>query len=155
LNLELEAKITDLQTEIASEKDKALRAVAEMENFKKRKEKEMTQFCQYANEKIVTELLPVLDSFDRACEHAVTKEKSQKDMLHGFQLIQKQFHQALGKIGVKPIEAIGTQFNPEIHQAVLQEENKDFASNTVIREMQKGYELNSRVIRPSMVVVAK
>jgi molecular chaperone GrpE len=146
----LEEKLKISETELAQEKDKALRAYAEMENFKRRKEQELAQFRQYAQEKSVTELLPILDSFDRACAHLGEGEHA-----NGFILIQKQFHSVMEKWGVVPIEALNQTFDPNLHQAVMEEEVEGVASGIVTKEMQKGYKLHERVIRPSMVTVSK
>ncbi|MGE4170409.1 MAG: nucleotide exchange factor GrpE [Candidatus Margulisiibacteriota bacterium] len=147
----LEAEITGLKEQVAIEKDKALRAAAELENFKRRKENEVEQFKKFALERFVLELLPVLDSFDRAAS-ANTDEQNLKE---GFELIQKQFQAVLEKLGVSPFEAVGTPFDPNLHQAVLQEANKEVEAGTVVKEFQKGYKLQDRVIRAAMVVVAE
>ena len=143
-----------LKEAIQAEKDKALRAHAELENFRKRKEAELESYKKYAQEKLILALLPVLDSFDRACEHAQSQPQAQ-DILDGFMLIQKQFHAVIEKSGVVAIEALNQAFDPHQHQAVMEEEVENVASGTVIKEMQKGYSLHQKVIRPSMVVVAK
>jgi len=149
----LETQINSVDERVNQEKDKALRAMAELENFKRRKVQEVDQFKRFAKEQTVLDLLPVLDSFDRACEHA-NSEQSEEDQ-NGFLLIQKQFHQVLEKWGVSPVPALGQPFDPHRHQAVMEEEQSDTVAGTVIREMQKGYTLNEKVIRPSMVVVSK
>ncbi len=145
----------ELQQQLDQEKEKSLRAFAELENFKRRKEQEVDQFKKYAHEKVVLELLPVLDSFDRACEHLPQDDESLKKQLEGFLLIQKQFHSVLDKAGVKAIQTEGQEFNPNLHQAVLEEEAESIQTGYIIREFQKGYQLHEKVIRPSMVVVAK
>ncbi len=145
---EQQQPVSELETALQVAQDKMLRAHAELENYKKRKEQELDNFRKFAVEKYVLELLPVLDSFDRACEH---------DVPEGFLLIQKQFHSVLEKLGVKPIELelSKTAFDPHLHQAVLQEENNEVDAHTVLKEMQKGYMLHDRMLRPSMVVVSK
>jgi molecular chaperone GrpE len=152
----LKAKIKLMETELVEEKDKRIRSYAELENFKKRKEQEKVEFCKYANEKFIMEFMPVLDSFDRAVEHYEKehKGKAQKDQ-DGFLLIQKQFHNILVKMGVNKIEAIGKQFDPNLHQAIFQEAKKDVEENTILKEVQAGYKLHEKVIRPTMVVVSK
>ncbi len=146
--------IQSLQEEVQAQKDKALRAHAELENFRKRKDQELDTFKKYAHEKMVLELLPVLDSFDRACEHAQAQNQAQ-EMMEGFLLIQKQFHTVLEKCGVVPIEALQKPFDPNHHQAVLEEDVPDVEAGVVTKEMQKGYTLHQKVIRPSMVAVSK
>ncbi len=136
--------------------DRALRAQAELENFKKRKQQEVDSFRKYAAESVISAFLPVLDSFDMACEHAKeTKSEEAKEIINGFTLIQKQFHGALDKIGVTPINALNEAFDPQIHQAVAQEEVEGVKPEVVIKEMQKGYKLHDRILRPSMVVVSQ
>lgn len=151
----MEARLKPLEEQATAEKDKALRALAELENFKRRKEQEVDQFKKYAQERFVLELLPVLDSFDRACEHSGSADSGAQDQVNGFLLIQKQFHQALEKWGVVAVDALGQPFDPNLHQAVMEEEVTDTATGTVTKEMQKGYKLHDRVIRPAMVAVAK
>lgn len=156
-------RVTQLETanklinqENDSQKQTALRALAELENFKKRKQQEVDTFKKFAAENVILELLPVLDSFDLACEHANTSaDKATRDVVNGFELIQKQFHSALEKVGVTAIEALNQPFNPEYHQAIAQEESKGVDADIIIKEMQRGYRLHDRVIRPSMVVVSK
>ncbi|MFC1771560.1 nucleotide exchange factor GrpE [Candidatus Margulisiibacteriota bacterium] len=158
-----EEEANKLNEMLAQEKEKALRSLAELENFKKRKLNELEAFKKFANDTFILELLPVLDSFDRACEHTTEEQikshskkcKQKESMLDGFILIQKQFHNVLEKFGVKPIEAIGKPFDANLHQAVMQEEDKKAPSHTVLREIQKGYMLHDRLLRPSMVIVSK
>ena len=141
----------ELIEQLKEEKDKALRAYAELENYKKRKDQETITFKKYVAEGVVSTLLPVLDSFDRACEHANHDDET----VQGFILIQKQFHDALEKCHVTQIEALNQPFDPNCHEAVMQEESDKVESQMVIKELQKGYKLHDRVIRPAMVVVAK
>ena len=153
----LQSKISTHEEVIKSEKEKALRAYAELENFKKRKEQEKEDFCRFSNEKFIRELLPVLDSFDYAVDHAQNEQsnESQNKLLEGFVLIQKQFHAFLEKIGVSSFESVNTKFDPNFHQAVLQEEKEGFEAGLVLKEMQRGYKYNERILRPAMVVVSK
>jgi len=159
LQLDVEKLRNELkQTEVhvKGADDKVLRAMAELENFKRRKEQEKEAFVKFANEKFVLELLPTMDSFDLAVtqiQQALPKEL--QSTLEGFLLIQKQLHTLLEKMGVKRIVSMDKTFDPTVHQAVSQEEVKGKASNVVVREMQAGYTLHERVIRPAMVVVSK
>lgn len=154
---ELEMRLKEKEEHLKHEKEKVLRALADSENFKKRKEQEKEEFCKFANERLIKELLPVLDSFDYAVDHALKNEEQiDKDkIIEGFMLIQKQLHCFLEKMGVTAIQSLNCLFDPNVHQAVLQEENKEIPVNTVVKEMQKGYQLNSRIIRPAMVIVSK
>lgn len=154
---ELEKHVSELEASVKDEKDKALRAFAELENFKRRNQQEVDTFKKYAAEKVVLEFLPILDSFSLACHHAQAQSESQGDssVIDGFVLIQKQFEQALERLNVKPIVAIDTPFNPNLHQAISQEKVEGKDSDIVVKEMQKGYTLHDRVIRPSLVVVSE
>ena len=162
LNQELEKQ----KTSMAEFKDKALRAMAETENFKRRKEQELESFKKYASERVVIEILPVLDSLERAVEHDkvgdsndVESKQSEDAKIdqnaQGVALIYKQFNNALEKVGVKPIESLNQQFDPNYHQAVMQEDAEGVEPNVVIKEMQKGYLLHDKLIRPAVVVVSK
>lgn len=151
----LEVEKVALAQAAESEKDKALRTLAELENFKRRKQQEVDGFKRYAIEQTVLELLPVLDSFDRACDHAKETSDEADDIVGGFFMIQKQFHNVLDKLGVIAIETIDQPFDPNIHQAISQEEMEGKSPDIVIKEMQKGYKLQDKVIRPAMVVVSK
>ncbi len=152
---ELEQRVTALEEEVKQALDAKLRACAEMENFKKRKEQEKNDFCRFANEEILKELLPIIDSFEYAISHAKATDKHEEEIVQGFVLIQKQLQNLLAKTGVKEIEALNKIFDPNIHQAVQQEETEGVEVNTVVKELQKGYLLNDRVLRPSMVIVSK
>lgn len=152
--------IISAQTEVvAQEKDRTLRTLAEFENFKRRKEQETEDFKKYSNEKMVTELLIILDSFDRAVDHArqITEcdQKSFEEMTNGFFLIQKQFHSVLEKFGLLKIEALNQTFDPNLHQAVSQKSVEGVESSIVVHEYQPGYKLHDRLIRPAMVVVSE
>lgn len=131
-------------------KDLYLRTLADFDNFKKQMAKQTELFAQFANENIIKELLPVLDNFGHAQEAA----KDNKEILEGLSLIKKQLEAVLKKHGAEEIEALGKQFDPNFHEAMLREES-DEQENTVITEMRKGYTLKGRVIRPSMVVVSQ
>jgi len=130
--------------------DKYLRLLADYQNLKRRTEQEKGDIYAFANEKIVKDMLDVIDNFDRALS-TETQDSSYKA---GMELIFKQFMGALEKAGVKEIEALGKEFDPNFHNAVLIEDNTDFKSGEVSCVMQKGYTLNGRVVRPSMVKVA-
>lgn len=133
-----------------SMKDKYLRLMADFQNYKRRVEKEREDTRAYANEKIVTDLLTVLDNFDRAMQHEETD-----GFKEGMQMILDQFNTVLQHAGVAEIEAAGTEFDPNVHNAVMMEETDEVESNYVSAVLQKGYTLNGKVVRPSMVKVAK
>lgn len=131
---------------------KYMRLMADFQNQKKRFDKEKADIHQYANEKIVKNLLEVLDNFERALD--ATKD-ADPNLHEGMELIFKQLMAALEKAGVAEIKALGEEFDPNFHNAVMMEETDEYESNKVSEVMQKGYTLNSRVIRPSMVKVAQ
>ena len=135
-----------------SESEKYLRLLAEFQNFKKRAAKEKTDIHAYANEKLMADLLPVLDNFERALE---TKTEEVESYASGVELIFTQMKTALENHGLKEVEALGADFDPNKHSAVMTEESDEYESGKVSKVLQKGYELNGRVIRPAMVAVTK
>jgi molecular chaperone GrpE len=137
-------------TETAEMKDRYLRTLADFENFRKRSEREKSDFFKYALAGLLKELLPVLDNFDRALDHAEQGDDFHKGVL----LIYKQLYDALKKHGLRPIDEAGVLFDPKIHEAVIQEENPSVPSNTVVAILQKGYFIHDRLLRPAMVKVA-
>lgn len=141
---------TQINTELEETKNKLLRALADFDNFKKRAATDREQFAQFANQALLTDLLPVLDGFGRAIEAA----KGSEEIVKGLALIKKQFEDTLTKHGVKEVEALGKTYDPHVHEAILQKEH-DGPAGIVIEEMQKGYTLNGRLIRPAMVIVSK
>jgi len=136
-------------------KDQSLRSLAELENVKRRKEQEKVDAIKFANERLMLDLLPILDAFDLAMGQGdVTNNPDVSAVVDGFSMIKKQLEQFLEKSGVVRIEAIDQPFDPNLHQGISQESHPDKDENTVVKEMQPGYRLNDRVIRPSMVVVS-
>lgn len=132
------------------ESTRYMRLMADFQNYKKRVEKEKSDIYSYANEKIATELLAVLDNFERALGH----ESEDKGFKEGMEMIFKQLFDVLEKSGLQEIPALGEEFDPNVHNAVMTEDTDEYESNKVSGVMQKGYTLNGKVIRPSMVKVA-
>ncbi len=128
-----------------------LRLAADFQNYKKRVEKEKGDIYAYANEKLVVELLDVIDNFERALGHSGENES----FAEGMSMIFKQFKGVLEKSGVEEMNAIGEQFDPNFHHAVLTENSAEYESGKVTQVLQKGYLLNKKVIRPAMVKVAE
>ena len=126
-----------------------LRLMADFQNYKKRVEKEKKDLYAYANENIMSDLLTVMDNFERALEH-----DADENFKEGIEMIFKQLQDALEKSGLAEIPALGEDFDPNVHNAVMAEETEDYESGKVSGVMQKGYTLNGKVIRPSMVKVA-
>ena len=128
---------------------KYMRLMADFQNHKKRTEKEKSDIYAYANEKLITELLTVLDNFERALAH----ECADESYVEGMNMIFKQLAGVLEKAGLEEIKALGEDFNPNYHNAVMMEDNDAYESGKVTNVMQKGYMLNKKVIRPAMVMV--
>jgi molecular chaperone GrpE len=147
-------KYTELELRLREAEESLLRTVAEGENFKKRLQREKEEQTRYANEALMRELLPVIDNLERALQHSEIGS-DQESVVQGISMTLKGFADALGKFGCSPIEAVGKPFDPNFHEAVAQEENSELEPNTVIRELQKGYVLRDRLLRPAMVVVSK
>jgi molecular chaperone GrpE len=131
-------------------KDRYMRTLADFENYRKRVDREKSDFYKYALQEVLKELLPVLDNFDRALDHAEDGDDFHKGVL----LIYKQLVDTLRKHGVKPIDESGVKFNPNIHEAVMREEDASVPSHTVTSILQKGYFLHDRLLRPALVKVA-
>ncbi|MFA6419115.1 MAG: nucleotide exchange factor GrpE, partial [Candidatus Margulisiibacteriota bacterium] len=144
-----EETINPVEQELEETKNRYLRCLADFDNYKKRTAAEREQFAQFANETIVTDLLPIVDGLKRALD-AAAAAKMAEEMLKGIALVKKQFEDTLGKHGLKEIEAVGQPYDPNLHEAILQKEDSGPAG-IVIEEMQKGYVFRGRVIRPSMV----
>jgi molecular chaperone GrpE len=139
-----------VDSELRDVRDRYLRTLADFENYRKRADREKADFFKYALAATIKDLLPVLDNFDRALEHA-----EQGDDFHkGVSLIYKQLFDVLRKHGVKPIEENGVHFDPNIHEAVVTEDNPSVPAHTVVAILQKGYFLHDRLLRPAMVKVA-
>jgi molecular chaperone GrpE len=134
--------------------DRLLRTLADFDNYKKRVSKDKDDLIRYGNEKLVRELLPVIDNFERAIGQADNAPES-KALKEGIEMILKQFLAVLEKYGVKYFPAVGQPFDPNKHEAMVQQESSEHEDNTVISEFQKGYHLHDRLLRPAMVVVAK
>ncbi len=131
--------------------DRLARLQAEFDNFRKRNEREQREFREYALAEAIKSLLPVVDSFDRAL---ATPERNSGEFHQGIELINRQLHDALGKMGVEAIQAKGTPFDPNLHQAVQLVETEEAEDNHVFDELQRGYKLKDRLLRPAMVRVA-
>ncbi|MBC5638789.1 nucleotide exchange factor GrpE [Ornithinibacillus sp. BX22] len=148
---ELEAELAKVQQEKEELYQRLLRTQAEFDNYKKRSIKEREAERKYKAQDLVTELLPAIDNFERALQVETTD--ANKNLLDGISMVYRQLVDALKSQGVEPIEAIGKEFDPNIHQAVMQVEEEGFEPNTVVEELQKGYMMKDRVIRPAMVKV--
>jgi len=132
-----------------------LRTQAEMENLKKRAERDVQNAHKFGSEKLIGELLPVVDSMEMGLAAIDRDDEATAKFVEGMELTIKMFIDALQKVGVSQVDPMGDAFNPEFHQAMTMQETADAEPNTVIAVMQKGYLLNERLVRPAMVVVAK
>lgn len=152
---EMTEKFKSAEQEAKETYDRLLRVSAEFENYKKRMAREKEEFRKYANESLIKDLLPVVDNLERAIDSSCNHEGSNDCLMEGVNLTLKEILKILDKFGVRPIESLGKTFDPTFHQAFLQEETEDHPDNTVFRELQKGYMIHDRLLRPSMVVVSK
>ncbi|MGV1717696.1 nucleotide exchange factor GrpE [Vibrio furnissii] len=152
---QLEAALLTSEERVKEQQDAVLRARADVENMRRRSEQEIDKARKYALSRFIEELLPVLDNMERAIQAADGENEVVKPILEGVELTHKTFVDAVAKFGLKEINPEGEAFNPEFHQAMSIQESPEHASNTVMFVMQKGYELNGRVVRPAMVMVAK
>jgi molecular chaperone GrpE len=146
------APVTDdaLRAENQQLKDRVLRTLADFENFRKRTDREKADFFRYATGALMKDILPVLDNFDRALDHAAEGDEFHKGVL----LIYKQLFDLLEKAGLRTIDESNVAFDPNIHEAVVREENESLPSHTVAAVLQKGYFLHDRLLRPALVKVA-
>ena len=134
--------------------DKSMRASADLENYKKRTAREMDDLRKYANQSLVKDLLPVLDNLELAIKSSRERENGDNNLLDGVELTRKEILKVFEKFNIEKIDALGKAFDPRFHEAVMREETSKYSENTVINELQKGYLMHDRLIRPSMVVVA-
>ena len=152
---ELEAQLEAAQQASLEERERAVRAVAEMENLRRRAAQDVEKAHKFALEKFAAELLPVLDNLERAIELADKESEALKPMIEGVELTLKSMQSSVAKFGLVALDPQNQPFDPNAHQAMSMIENAELAPNTVIAVMQKGYELNGRVIRPAMVMISK
>lgn len=139
-----------VKKELEEQKNKLLRTLADFDNYKKRAAADRQEFAKFANQTLITDLLPVLDGFERA----ISAANAHKDICEGLGLIKRQLEGVFNKYGVKEVEALGKPYDANFHQAMAQQED-DGPEGIVIQEMQKGYTLHGRLIRPAMVIVSK
>lgn len=143
----LKEKVNELE-------DKVMRQMAEFENFRKRSEKEKSVMFDAGAKSVVEKILPVVDNFERGLQ-AIPEEEKGSAFSDGMLMIYKQLMSNLEEIGVKPIEAVGSEFNPDFHNAVMQVESEEFESGIVAQELQRGYLYRESVVRHSMVAVVQ
>jgi molecular chaperone GrpE len=151
-HIDYAAEIQNLTSKLEEADNRYLRLQADFDNFRRRTRLDIEAGEKYKAQKLVTELLPALDNFERALQIEADNEQT-RSLLQGMEMVYRGIVDALKKEGVEPIEAVGKEFDPNFHQAVMQGEDENFGSNIVTDEFQKGYMLKDRVIRPSMVKV--
>lgn len=145
-------KADALQEKVDELQDKNTRLMAEFDNFRKRTEKEKTQMFETGAKSVIEKILPVVDNFERGLA-TVPEGEANNAFAEGMNMIYKQLIEELSKIDVKPIEAVGTEFDPNLHNAVMQVESEEYESGIVAQELQKGYTYRDTVVRHSMVAV--
>ena len=152
---ELELAVATAQATVSDQKDSVIRAKAEVDNIRRRASQDVEKARKFALEKFAGEMLTTVDNLERALQSIDKDDESKKGVIEGIELTLQGFTSSLDKFGVKAVDPQDQPFNPEFHQAMSMQEVPDVAPNTVIAVMQKGYELNGRLIRPAMVMVSK
>ncbi len=152
---ELELAVATAQATVSDQKDSVIRAKAEVDNIRRRAAQDVEKARKFALEKFAGEMLTTVDNLERALQSIDKDDESKKGVIEGIELTLQGLLASLDKFGVKAVDPQDQPFNPELHQAMSMQEVPDVAPNTVIAVMQKGYELNGRLIRPAMVMVSK
>ena len=151
----LELALVTAQSTVADQKDSVVRAKAEVDNIRRRAAQDVEKARKFALEKFASEMLTTVDNLERALQSIDKEDENNKSIIEGVELTLQGLITSLEKFGVKAVDPQDQPFNPELHQAMSMQEVPDIAPNTVIAVMQKGYELNGRLIRPAMVMVSK
>ncbi|PKH08392.1 nucleotide exchange factor GrpE [Planomicrobium sp. MB-3u-38] len=147
-----EDEVSVLKDELEAEQNKYLRLLADYDNFKRRTQKDREISAKFRSQSLLTDLLPVLDNFERALA-VEAKSEDAVSIMKGVEMVQKSLLEAVKREGLEEITAVGEPFDPNFHQAVMQEKDDDAEPGTVLQELQKGYTLKGRVLRPAMVKV--
>jgi molecular chaperone GrpE len=149
----MQRELEQIKSDAEESHDRYLRALADFDNFRKRQRDETERRAQLAREELILRLLPIVDNFKRALA-AAEEQHSYDSLVEGVSLTLRQMNEMLSKEGVEPIEAVGREFDPRLHEAMMRVESDDYPENTVVDELEKGYTLNGKVLRPSRVRVA-
>ena len=152
---DLAEKLKSKELEAQENYDRLLRVSAEFENYKKRSSREMDEFRKFSNQSLIKEMLSVVDNLELAMNSTNGHKTIDKGLLDGLEMTHREILKVFEKFNVKPISTEGQPFDPTFHEAVMQEETDEYPNNTVINELQKGYLIHDRLLRPAMVVVAK
>jgi len=150
---ELRREIDTLRQTVEETQSSYLRVLADFDNYRKRQRDETSRLTDLAREQLILKLLPIIDNFERTLA-AAEAEHSYESLVEGVTLTLKSIREMLEREGLQPIEAVGQEFNPELHEALVRVETDEYADNTVVEELEKGYTLNGKVIRPARVKVA-
>ncbi|MDH0302452.1 MULTISPECIES: nucleotide exchange factor GrpE [unclassified Pseudomonas] len=150
-----DARVLELEEQLAAAKDQSLRAAADLQNIRRRAEQDVEKAHKFALEKFAGDLLPIIDSLERGLELSSADDETIKPMREGIELTLKMFHDTLKRYNLEALEPHGEPFNAEHHQAMAMQESADIEPNSVLKVFQKGYLLNGRLLRPAMVVVSK
>lgn len=148
-----DSRYAELEKLAEENQQRYLRAQADFDNYRRRTMKEREELAAYASMKLITQLLPIVDNFERATSAAVQGGDTES-FVKGVEMIFRQLTQTLEQEGLKPIASVGEPFNPEYHQAIMQVESEEHEEGVVVEEVQKGYMLKDRVLRPAMVKVS-
>lgn len=151
---EMETRLESVEQEAKEAHDRFLRVSAEFENYKKRSAREMDEFRKFANESLLREMLTVVDNLERALNSSNNDNQANSHIAEGVDMTLKEILKVFEKFNVKPIEALGKPFDPNFHQAAMREETNERPENTVLNELEKGYMIHDRLLRPAMVVVS-
>lgn len=149
----LQAQLEEANNQTSSFRDQLLRLAAEFENFRRRTESEKAEFVKYSHEKLIKDLLPVLDDFERALENG-KKNTDFESFYTGVEMIYQKLRKAFEEKGVKPIESLGKEFDVAYHDVLMQMERPDVPPHTIVQEVEKGYTLHGKVIKHAKVIVA-
>lgn len=151
---DMETRLESVEQEAKEAHDRFLRVSAEFENYKKRSAREMDEFRKFANESLIREMLTVVDNLERALNSSNNDNQVNSHIAEGVGMTLKEILKVFEKFNVKPIEALGRPFDPNFHQAAMREETNEHPENTVLNELEKGYMIHDRLLRPAMVVVS-
>jgi molecular chaperone GrpE len=147
------SELSKLQAELEEQQQRVLRTQADFDNFRRRTQKEKEDLAKYASSLLITELLPVIDNFERALSTG-TDNPEVSSYAKGVEMIFRQLEGVLKAEGLEEMNSVGQPFNPEFHQAIMQVESDEYEEGIVVEEVQKGYKLKDRVLRPAMVKVS-
>lgn len=149
-----EGRVRELDAQVRAERDTALRSAADLDNARKRAQRDLQEGVRFANERLLKDFLPVLDNLERALGHG-SATRDWASLEQGLQMTQKQFEDTLARYGAKPFSALGQPFDPTVHEAMGTVESTDSPPNTVVSEVLRGWTLHERLVRPALVSVAR